>query len=367
MKSAPPTKEQLNQTFGARQENALILRQSPRWMQTFALMLAVIGAGGLIAGYLVRIDEVVTATGQLVSDAGRVDVKSPVSGKIARLTVSEGSIVRKGQLLLVMDTTLARERINESSRLIELEKQGLSKELSSLREQLRLADRQIATQQEVSDEYEKLAKTGGVSRIQALQQRDRLIQLQTQRATTLDSIERSKVDAEKVIRQTRTQLKEAMVQKVYQNLVAPSDGVVFDLKVQPAGVIDQGSTLMTLVPQGALEATVNISNKDIGFVKVGQSAKVRVDAYPSNRYGELEGKVTLIGADALPPDPQVNYYRFPVRISLNRSYLKADSLKIPLTSGMSITTNLRIRDKPLLSLVSDLFSGQFDSIKSLRQ
>jgi len=366
IKAAPESKPAA-ETFGARQENALILRQSPRWMQTFALMLSVIGGGGLLVGYFVRIDEVVTATGQLESVGGRAEVKSPVSGKIAQLRVRDGDTVRKGQLLLVMDTDLASERIEESARLIALEREGLSRELSSYQEQLRLAERQIDTQQDITNEYESLSKTGGVSRIQALQQRDRLIQLQTQRATTLDAMQRAKVDSEKTIRQIRTQLKEAMVQKRYQNLIAPSAGVVFDLKVQPAGVVQEGATLMTLVPQGGLGATVNISNKDIGFVKVGQLARVRVDAYPSNRYGELQGKVKLIGADALPPDSEVNYYRFPVRISLNRAYLLAGGLKIPLTSGMSISANLRIRDKPLISLVSDLFSGQFDSIKSLRQ
>lgn len=365
-KSSPASKDAAV-NFGARQENALILRQSPRWMQTFALMLAVIGGSGLVVGYFVRIDEVVTASGQLESMGGRAEVKSPVSGKIAQLRVRDGDTVRKGQLLLVMDTDLATERMQESERLIALEHEGLSRQLSSLREQLRLADRQIDTQQKITQEYEGLAKDGGVSKIQALQQRDRLIQLQTQRSTTLDTIQRSVVDSEKTIRQIRTQLKTAMVQKQYQNLTAPSDGVVFDLKVQPYGVIQEGETLMTLVPQGGLGATVNISNKDIGFVKVGQPVRVRVDAYPSNRYGELQGMVKLIGADALPPDSQVNYYRFPVRIALEKSYLMADNLKIPLTSGMSISANLRIRDKPLLSLVSDLFSGQYDSIKSLRQ
>lgn len=354
-------------TFGARQENALILRQSPRWMQSFALMLAIIGGAGLLVGYFVRIDEVVSATGQLESTAGRVDVKSPVGGKIARLLVRDGVKVRKGELLLVMDTDLAKERIAESDSLISLEREGLRRQLSSLEEQLRLVDRQIATQLEITTEYENLAKTGGVARIQALQQRDRLIQLETQRSTTLDTMQRSRVESEKTIRQILTQLKEAVVQKRYQNLTAPSDGVVFDLKVQPDGVVQEGAVLMTLVPQGGLRATVNISNKDIGFVKIGQEARVRVDAYPSNRYGELQGKVKLVAADALPPDATVNYYRFPVQISLAQSYLMADNLKIPLSSGMSISANLRIRDKPLISLVSDLFSGQFDSLRSLRQ
>lgn len=353
--------------FGSRQENALILRQSPKWIQVFSLMLAVIGGSTLLAGFFLRIDEVVSATGQLESTRGRVEVKSPVGGKVARLLVRNGEMVRQGQLLMVMDTVLATERIIETEKLIALERDSLAQQLASLGEQLKLIERQIATQQQITEDYEKLASTGGAARIQALQQRDRLIQLQTQQRTTLQSVEQVKIQSQKTIRQLQTQAKEAAVEKRYQNLTAPSDGIVFSLQVQNDGVIQNGATLMTLIPQTGLTATVNISNKDIGFVKVGQAARVRVDAYPSNRYGELQGKVALIGADALPPDETANYYRFPVKISLNRSSLKADNVTIPLSSGMSISANLRIRDKPLISLVSDMFSGQFDSIKALRQ
>lgn len=353
--------------FGARQENSLILRQSPRWMQVFALLLALISGSALIAGFIIRIDEVVSATGQLESTGGRVTVKSPVPGKISRLLVRNGERVKRGQLLLVMDTTLANERIGQSERLIALEKEGLDRQVASLEEQLRLLDHQIRTQNEITSNYESLLNSGGISKIQVLQQRDKVFQLETQRSTTRVTIERTRIEAQKRIRELETQAKEALVQRRYQNLIAPSDGIVFDLRVQDAGVVEGGEVVLTLIPQQGLTANVNVSNKDIGFIKVGQKATVRVDAFPANRYGELNGKVSLIGADALPPDEISNTYRFPIKISLDKNYLQADNLKIPLSSGMSISSNLRIRDKPLITLVSDLLAGQFDSIKSLRQ
>ena len=45
----------------------------------------------------------------------------------------------------------------------------------------------------------------------------------------------------------------------------------------------------------------------------------------------------------------------------------SDDIKIPLKPGMSITTNLKLRDKRVISLVSDLLVDQTDSIKSIRQ
>jgi HlyD family secretion protein len=133
------------------------------------------------------------------------------------------------------------------------------------------------------------------------------------------------------------------------------------------GVLSPGEPILTLVPQAGLKAEINVPNKDIGFVKTGLKAKVRVDAFPFTRYGELEGVVSQIGADALPPDPRTNYYRFPVKLTLNRAYLKAQGVTIPLRAGMAITANLKLREKRLISLLSDLLVNQTESIKSLRQ
>ena len=76
---------------------------------------------------------------------------------------------------------------------------------------------------------------------------------------------------------------------------------------------------------------VFVSNKDIGFIKINQEAKVRVDAFPFSRYGELPGYITQIGADALPPDRTYSFYRFPVKLRLEKSQL--DSNVSPLKLG----------------------------------
>ena len=143
--------------------------------------------------------------------------------------------------------------------------------------------------------------------------------------------------------------------------------MIFDPKVRPDGVVAAGETMLKLVPQRGLYAEVFVPNKDIGFVKTGQEAKVRVDAFSYSRYGELKAKVTQIGADALEPDQVQNFYRFPVKLELNRDYLESQGVRIPLRSGMAITTNLKLREKRVISLISDLLVDQTDSVKSLRQ
>ena len=90
-------------------------------------------------------------------------------------------------------------------------------------------------------------------------------------------------------------------------------------------------------------------------------------AFPFTKYGELNASVAQIAADALPPNAVSTFYRFPVKLDLENSYLIRDDVQIPLKSGMAISANLKLRDKRLISLLSDLLVDQTDSIRSLRQ
>lgn len=348
-------------------QNALVMRQSPRWLQFFAGFMVTIGGGFLATAYFVRIDEVVTATGQLRSNLGTAEVKTPAGGKVERLLVSNGQNVEEGQLLLVFDTTLAEERAESAKKLLVLERRGLEKKLTSLDVQQKTLERRLETQDKILKEYSTLVENGGYSALQYLRERDRAFEIRSQLDILDEQKQQASIEADKTIRRLEGQLEEAELQLRYQNVLAPTSGIVFDVQAQASGVIGAGETILSLVPTTGLVAEVFVPNKDIGFVKVGQNAKVRVDAFPSSRYGEINGSVSLIGADALEPDQTANYYRFPVKINLEQSFLETKGIEIPLRTGMSVTSNLQIRNKRAITLISDFFSGQLESIKALRQ
>ena len=136
---------------------------------------------------------------------------------------------------------------------------------------------------------------------------------------------RTKLEAEKSIGRFTNQLKRAELQLQYKNVVDPISGVIFEPKAIASGVIGAGDTIVTIIPQRGLKGKVFVQNKDIGFVKTGQKARVRIDAFPFTQYGELEGAVAQIGADVLPPDQKANFYRYPVKLTLNKPYLEPRS------------------------------------------
>ena len=124
---------------------------------------------------------------------------------------------------------------------------------------------------------------------------------------------------------------------------------------------------MKIVPQDKLLADVWVTNKDIGYIKVGQKAKVRVAAYDYTEFGEIEGKIIAIDADVVPPDQELNAYRYGVKIELENNYLTRKEVNVPIISGMAITANIKLRDKRLISIVSDIFSDNEEAIIQLRQ
>lgn len=72
-------------------------------------------------------------------------------------------------------------------------------------------------------------------------------------------------------------------------------------------MVQPGAVVLTLVPEGEqLYADVKIKNEDIGFTQVGQTARVKLAAYPFQRYGNLTGKVIHLSADATEVDRLAN-------------------------------------------------------------
>ena len=346
---------------------SLVLRQTPVWAQSLATIVVSLGLSGIAAGLLFRIDEVVTVTGQLESLGGSVEVKTPAGGKIASVLFQDGSIVRKGQPLVRFDTRQAATDQATNSKLIQLERSQLENKLQILESRELVLQKKVETSVQITNELSELVKQGGFQRVQYLQQLDQLYELQSELTNVRLDMNRTKLEAEKSIGRLTNQLKRAELQLQYKNVVAPVSGIIFEPKATASGVIGAGDTIVTIIPQEGLKGKVFVQNKDIGFVKTGQKARVRVDAFPFTQYGELEGNVGQIGADALPPDQKANFYRYPVKLTINKPYLEHKGVKVPLRSGMAITANLKLRDKRLISLISDMFVDQTESIRSIRQ
>ena len=151
----------------------------------------------------------------------------------------------------------------------------------------------------------------------------------------------------------------------YRVIKAPIDGKVFDIRATPSSVIAADQVFLKLVPDGQL-VRVNITNRDIGFVKIGLPVTVGVDSFPAGEFGYINGTLTSIGSDALPPDQANPYYRFPATVSLKQQIVEAGGQSLNLQSGMSVSANIRLRSRPVINIISDMFTKQLEGVKRFR-
>jgi membrane fusion protein, hemolysin D len=106
-------------------------------------------------------------------------------------------------------------------------------------------------------------------------------------------------------------------------IVAPVDGIVLEVADRSVGsVLREAETLITLVPDGAdLYVEANVPSRDVSYVKVGDVVRVKLEAYPFQRFGTVNGTLDVISADSVPlkqGDAQSELiYRVQVRISDN--------------------------------------------------
>lgn len=189
-----------------------------------------------------------------------------------------------------------------------------------------------------------------------------------QRIAEIDSqLNKVIVENEKRIAEINSQLEQAKLNLQYQELRAPSDGMVFDLQAKgPGFVATTSEPILKIVPTDALVAEVYITNQDIGFVREGMPVDVRIDSFPFSEFGDIKGTVVTIGDDALPPDQIHPYARFPAKIKLDSQTLLVENTPIPLQSGMSVSANIITRDRTVLSIFTDLFSRRIESLKNVR-
>lgn len=167
-------------------------------------------------------------------------------------------------------------------------------------------------------------------------------QLENERIETLATLNRSDQEWQK-----------STVRAGQLEIRAPNAGIVKDLATTTRGaVVSAGALLMNIVPQGEpLQAEVQLHNEDVGFVSVGQLAKVKVAAYPFQKYGLLDGRVILVSADAADPKQQQQQPQPPGQPQLNyRAIVQIDSPvltsaatgeRLALNPGMAVTVEVQ--------------------------
>jgi hemolysin D len=209
----------------------------------------------------------------------------------------------------------------------------------------------LAVQQELTE------KKGNLISLQQQEQQGQadLVALQATARGTLTQFRASASDRRLKALQRATELEQQIAKEEMRDerrrLVSPVSGTVQELKTHTVGaVVTTADKLMVVVPDGTpLMIEAYVENRDIGFVREGQVAAVKIDAYPFTRYGTLEARLDQIGKDAV--DENGKGQRFPARLIPASMTIPINGEPRPLMPGMTAAVEIKTGRRTVLDFV----------------
>lgn len=223
--------------------------------------------------------EKVSATGE-IKPKKNINISTDVAGKILKILVREGDIVRKGQLLIKIDSALYEANADRDREIISSSQADLISQQANLKKAQQYLDRR-----------RQLFAEGLIPREQF---EDAGIQLEIAQANRSSNLHR--------IEQARASLKSTSDAIRKTSILSPIDGIVTSLKVEEGEVAiigtmnNPGTVLMTIADLSVMEAEVLVDETDVVKVRTGKRAEVTVDAIPGK---VLRGTVTEVGNSAV--------------------------------------------------------------------
>ncbi|MCT4363586.1 MAG: HlyD family efflux transporter periplasmic adaptor subunit [Synechococcaceae cyanobacterium MAG-AL1] len=409
----------------------VLLRKSRR--SSSLLLWTAIGATGAVTAwaFLAPLAETIAVQGKLEPGSSVQDIEAPVPGLVEAVLVEEGDTIRQGTPLIRFDLRDARSklaaaedvrnRLDNENRIfaatlgepaalgslspnqrLQLESQAdkQQSEQQAALEDLRKAQARLqglsvslANARNIESRFAGLVASGAASEVQLLEARNRAQDFSTQISETQREINRlrsvldntrssSSVDLRsrietnlKEISRLDGEIRQARLQIQYGLLSSPSDGIVFDIDVSPGSVVmAQAEPLMKVVPQDGLRARVYLPNTAIGFVQVGQSADLSIDAFDASDFGRIPARVERIGSDALTTEQQAEVLGteatglfFPAVLQLSQQKFNLGNDKsAPLKAGMSLTADIKIRERRFINILGSFFDNQRRNLERMR-
>jgi hemolysin D len=393
------------------------VEQGKHWSSTLIWISAGILGSAVVWGFTARVDQTISVRGKLEPTGNVREVDSSATGVVSQVLVKEGQTVKAGQPLIEVEAEAVRSRreaVLTTIALLEAQNTVLrellssggnaaslntpvvvpanldlalqSKVLAALQQteqikarlkqiDVKLASREktLSLSQRIERDLRPLYQNGGFSRVQYLEQLNKIQEQTSEQASLREERESVLGTAAGQLNQNNrelaglkaelSQLRETLS---YRTIKAPISGTVFNLKASRASVVGTDQVLLKLVPSNALQAKVEISNADIGFIRPGLPVTVGVDSFPAGEFGYIQGTLTSLGSDALPPDAENRAARFPAIVELKQQRVEAGGRTLNLQSGMSVSANIKLRSRPVITLISDMFTKQLDGVKRFR-
>ena len=290
--------------------------------------------------YFGKVDIVVTARGIIIPTGEEKVVQSLDKGVVRELLVKEGDFVREGQVVAIV-TPAEHEPMLELNNLRD-EEIRISEQLASERSKYPIA---LANKNRLES----------VKDIIPMSRYDDAVKEVTELSHSISSLNASLSE----IRNKRLQ-----IEKQKQILTSPIDGYVNKILVHTeGGVVSPTEKIMTIVPKDAsMQIKAKVLNQDVGFVEKGMPVSIKVDTYNFQKYGILDGVVTIVSPNSIEDEHLGDIYE--VYIEPQNFTLMVEGKEQSIKYGMSTTNEIKIGKRRIIEFfIYPLIKYMDESIK----
>jgi hemolysin D len=148
-----------------------------------------------------------------------------------------------------------------------------------------------------------------------------------------------------------------------QNIVSPVDGTVQGVGSNTiGGVVNPGKAIITIVPANTpLYIEAKALNKDIGFLKEGQEAEIKLDTFPYAKYGTIKGTIEYISPDAV--EDEKSGYIYKVLVKPETEYIIVDKKNVKIAPGMTVLAEMKTGKRKIIEIFLPASDYIKDSMK----
>lgn len=355
------------------------------WMVLITIVVLVVWAS------LAKINQVTRAQASVIASARTQEIQAAEGGALRELLVKEGDEVKKDQLLLVLEEERAKaaldnsagkvaalkakisrleaeifnkpikfdddvvkypEYVTNQTQLYNRRRQAIEQDVASLQNMLTLAKQELSLN-------EPLLKQGDVSQADVIRLRRQVADIESQinnkRNKYFEEAQAELTKAQEDLQAEQEQLRDRSQVLEEKRLYAPTDGKVNNIYITTiGGVVKPGETIMEIFPtSGDLVVEAKVKPVDIAYVKEGQNASVKLDAYDYSIFGAMQGEVTYISHDTLmeqTPQGEQPYYR--VQIRIGEAEYEGRAKEIVIRPGMTASVDIKGMDRTVLSYLT---------------
>ena len=337
-------------------------------------------------GQLVRAGDVLVVLDPTFSQANLADLverrdslRQQIRRLEAELNKSEYEI-EAGSGASALQLQIFNQRRNEySSRIagydegiarLDVERQSIDKEIATLKEKQKLFN-------EIEGRHRKLLEGGDTSRLEMLKAKSERLsidremeRLNNRRDEVPHDLAKARAERQAFTEQWHSKTVEELVstqrefasvreglnkaQKVkdLSVMTAPVDAKVLQIGAVSVGsVAREGDMIMTLVPLDTLlQAEIMVQPRDIGFIREGDPTRIKLDAFPFQRHGTLDGILASISEDVVSTDTQAGQMPvYSARVDLKEIHLRSVPDDFRLIPGMTLTAEIKVGQRRVIS------------------